>query len=148
MLNRSRPYLAAALVAAAAAFAVPASAEAHAMRGGMGGPGEARLLRGLDLTQEQRDQVFKIFHEQAPAMREGMNAARSAQQALREAAAAPGFDAARARELADAAGKAHADAAFQRAQTLNRVFAVLTPEQRQQLAERQQRRGEGHRRGH
>lgn len=38
----------------------------HQMRGGGEQRGGMGLLRGLDLTQEQRDQAFKIFHDQAP----------------------------------------------------------------------------------
>jgi periplasmic protein CpxP/Spy len=140
-----RPFLAATLIAATAAFALPAAADARPMHGG---GGEARMLRGLDLTQEQRDQAFKIFHEQAPALRERMNAVRTAQQELRKAAAAGQFDSARVRELADAAGKAHAEAAYMRAETMSRVAALLTPEQRAQLESRMERRGEGRHGGH
>lgn len=70
---RTHPYLAGLLVAGSLAFAVPGVAlaqpgahggamQAHQMRGGGMG-----MLRGLDLTEAQRDQVFKIFHDQAPA---------------------------------------------------------------------------------
>ena len=147
-MKLSNPFLASLLAAGSLAFAVPAAQaqpfehgramQAHQMRGGMG------MLRGLDLTEAQRDQVFKIFHDQAPAMRERMKAARSAQEELRKAASASSFDSARVRQLADAAGKAHADAAYARAETMSRVAAVLTPEQRaklQQLSERGPRRG-------
>jgi Spy/CpxP family protein refolding chaperone len=135
-LNR---YLAALLAASSVALALPA----HAHRGGMDGMqggGGARMLRGLDLTQEQRDQAFKIFHEQAPAFRERAQAARAAQEALRKAAVDPNADAGRLRQLADEVGKAHADTALMRAETFRRVAALLTPEQRQKL---EQHRGEG-----
>jgi Spy/CpxP family protein refolding chaperone len=118
---------------------------AHQMRGGgMDGRGGMGMLRGLDLTEAQRDQVFKIFHAEAPAMRERMKATRAAQEELRKASAAQSFDSARVRQLADAVGKAHADAAYARAETMSRVLAVLTPEQRTKLNER---REHGPRRG-
>src|SRR5688572_31482004 len=79
----------------------------HEMRGG----GE-RWLRGLDLTETQRDQVFKIFHEQEPLVREHAKAAREAILELRAAASSPNFDQARARALADAQAKASAEMAF------------------------------------
>lgn len=148
---RTHPYLAGLLVAGSLAFAVPGVAlaqpgahggamQAHQMRGGGMG-----MLRGLDLTEAQRDQVFKIFHDQAPAMRERMKAARATHDELRKATAAPNFDAARVRQLADAVGKAHADAAYARAETMSRVVALLTPEQRKKLEEF---RARGPRRGH
>jgi protein CpxP len=115
----------------------------HAVHGMRDGGGE-RWLRGLNLTQEQRDQVFKIFHEQAPVLRQHAQAAREAGRELRAAAASPNFDRARARELADAQAKAMAEVAFLRADAMSRVVAILTPEQRQKL---QERRGQRSQRG-
>ena len=145
------PYLAGLLVASSVAFALPAQAHRegpgpgamHEMHGGAGG---MRMLRRLDLTQEQRDQASKIFQEQAPALRERANAAREAHQGLRKATLDPNADAGRIRELADAAGRAHAEAAVLRAETMRRVVALLTPEQRtklEQARERQGHRGRG-----
>ena len=103
----------------------------HEMRGG----GE-RWLRGLDLTEAQRDQVFKIFHEQEPLLREHAKAARDASRELRAAATSPNFDRARARALAEAQAKASAEMAFLRADAMSRVVAILTPEQREKLQQR------------
>jgi Spy/CpxP family protein refolding chaperone len=145
-----KPLLASLLAAGSLAFAIPAAQaqpfehgramQAHQVRGGGMG-----MLRGLDLTEAQRDQVFKIFHDQAPAMRERMKATRAAHEELRKATTAQPFDSARVRQLADAVGKAHADAAYARAESMSRVAAVLTPEQRAKL---EQRREHGPRRGH
>jgi len=144
-----KPILASLLAAGSLALAIPAAQaqplehgramQARETRGGMG------MLRGLDLTEAQRDQVFRIFYDQAPAVRERMKAVRSAREDLRKAAAAPSFDSVRVRQLADAAGKAQADAAYARAETMSRVLAVLTPEQRTRLEQRSER---GPRRGH
>ena len=90
----------------------------------------------LGLTEAQRDQMFKIHHEQAPALHEARKALRQAHEELHKAAAAAPFDAARVRQLAEAEGKAVADMAFLRAQTMSRVREVLTPEQRSKLDER------------
>lgn len=151
MNRRLNPYLAGLLVASSLALAIPPAAqahsarfggaEAHEMRGDMRGGG-LRFLRRLDLTEAQRDQAFKIFHEQAPAVRERMQVARTAQQELRKAAISPSFDAARARELADAAAKARADIAFMRAEGMSKVIALLTPEQRAKLEASRERRRE------
>jgi len=70
---------------------------------------------------------------QAPATREQMKLVHRAHEALRKAALAPGFDRALARSLADAEAKALADMAMMRAETLSRVAALLTPEQRDRL---------------
>ena len=107
----------------------------HQMRGGMG------LLRDLDLTKEQRDQVFKIFHDQAPALRERAQAAREAREELRKLALAPGFDGAKARPLADTAARAQADIAVMRAEGMSKVVALLTPEQRAKLEQARERGG-------
>jgi Spy/CpxP family protein refolding chaperone len=121
------------------AFALPDAAQADpGMRGQREG---AHFMRGLDLTQEQRDQVFKIFHDQAPALRERAQAARDARQELRKLSLAPGFDGAKARQLADAAAKAQADVAVMRAESMSKVVALLTPEQRAKLEQGRERRG-------
>jgi Spy/CpxP family protein refolding chaperone len=135
-LNR---YLAGLLVASSVALALPV--QAH--RGGydaQGRPGSLRMLRGLDLTPQQREQASGIFKEQAPAFRERANAARAAHQALRQATLA-GNDSGQLRQLADAAGRAHAEAALLRAETMRRVVGLLTPEQRHKLEQARTRRG-------
>jgi len=145
-LNR---YLAGLLIASSVAFAVPAQAHRQGPGGESRQHGGVGMLRGLDLTQAQRDQVFRIFHDQAPAARERAKASREARLALRKAAADPNADGNRIRQLADAAGKAHAEAAVARVNTHRQVLAVLTPEQRSKLEQARERRGhDGHRRQH
>lgn len=148
MTRSLNPYLAALLAAGSLALAAPTlnaqpadrAGHMHHMRGDHHRGDGMRFMRRLDLTEAQRDQVKTIFQEQAPAVRERMEAARKAQQELRTMALSPNFDSNRARELADAAAKAHADAAVLRAEGMSRVFALLTPEQRQKLEERRERR--------
>jgi Spy/CpxP family protein refolding chaperone len=120
-------YLAGLLAAASLALALPA--QAHSRGPGHGEPG-ARMFRHLDLTAAQREQVSKIFQEQAPAFKERVQADRAAHDALRKAAIDPGAD---IRPLADAAGKAHAEVAVLRAETMRKVIPLLTPEQRTKL---------------
>src|SRR3989449_9385351 len=65
----------------------PLAAEAQPMPGGMGRGGHPMMqLRALNLSEAQQDQVFKIFHEQAPAMREQMKQVRRARTELRQVA--------------------------------------------------------------
>ena len=129
-------YLAGLLAATSLALALPASAHSRGPGHDMhGGPG---MFRGLDLTAEQREQVSKIFKEQAPAFKERIQADRAAQAALRKAAIDPNAD---IRPLADAAGKAHAEVAVLRAETMRKVIPLLTPEQRSKLEQAPARGG-------
>jgi Spy/CpxP family protein refolding chaperone len=100
-----------------------------------------RALRGLDLTDTQREQVRAILRGQAGSLQERMQAARSAREELRALALSPNFDSGRARDFADAAAKAQADIAVMRAESMSKVVALLTPEQRARLEQRRQRRG-------
>ncbi|QLQ24017.1 MAG: Spy/CpxP family protein refolding chaperone [Dechloromonas sp.] len=114
---------------------------------GMGGGMMPLHLRGLNLSEPQRDKIFEIMHTQAPAMRDKAKAWRKAHDELRALAAVPDFSDAKARSLADAAAKAMAEMTLARARAEHQVFAVLTPEQRKQLAEMkpsdEPRRGRG-----
>jgi Spy/CpxP family protein refolding chaperone len=122
-----------ALALAGAAFAQPMERPGPMpMRSGHGGMHGDRL-RHLGLTEAQRDQIFKIRHDQAPQMREHMKAVRRAHEELRQAAKATPFDRDRARQLADAEAKAIAQIAFMRVETMSRVRAVLTDAQRAKL---------------
>ena len=142
-MNRiTRQHLAAFLVASSTALGLVPAASAQEPRMGMGHHGGRMMqLRGLDLSDAQRDQVFKIFHEQAPAAHEQMKQVHSARQELMKLAAADRFDEARARQAADVQAKALSALALARAQTMHRVREILTPEQRQRLDERMERRG-------
>lgn len=82
---------------------------------GMGGGMMPLHLRGLNLSEPQRDKIFEIMHAQAPAMRDKAKAWRNAEDELR----AP----------------AMAEMTLTRAKAERQLFEVLTREQRKQLAE-------------
>lgn len=115
-----------------------------------------KALRNLDLTQEQKDQIFKIRHDQKASEYEQKKAVRTAAKDLRESSKAEPFDAAKAKSAADALGQAQAQLALQRAETRAKISAVLTPEQRQKMADAHQarmdgkaaQRSKGHKAGH
>ena len=105
------------LVAASVALAVPLTAVAFqghpgghhgcgdfAMQGGPGMGGEMMPphLRGLNLTEAQRDKIFEIMHAQAPVMRDKAKALRKAEEDLRALTAAADYSDAKAKSLADA----------------------------------------------
>lgn len=154
----SSPTLKRFLAAAALALAVPLAVSAapgpqgdcagmesrgpHGKRaGGMdrmaqGGPeSPLHALRGVNLSEAQRDKVFEIMHAQAPAMRERAKAELKANEELRKLAAAPDYSEAKARALSEAIGKAAAEAALARVKVDRQIADALTPEQRKQLAE-------------
>lgn len=94
-----------------------------------------QALRGVNLSEAQRDKVFEIMHAQAPAMRERAKAEQKANEELRKLAAAPDYSEAKARALSEAIGKAAAESALARVKVDRQIADVLTPEQRKQLAE-------------
>jgi len=135
----------------------PAMAGRHnGMRGGhegmMGGrhhgmmDGE-RMLRGLDLTEEQRDKIFELRHEQAPQLRSKWKEVRSAHRALRELAWSGDYSDDKAQQLAGQAAQAMADIETMRAKLEAGIYGVLDDAQRATMNERremmQQRRMEG-----
>ncbi|MGB6242708.1 MAG: periplasmic heavy metal sensor [Castellaniella sp.] len=99
-----------------------------------------RWLRGLDLSQAQQDQIFKIRHDQEQAVYDQKKAVKAAASTLRDLSQTDTFDQAKAKQAADALGQAQGQLALLRAQSMAQVRAVLTPEQRQKLAERHQRK--------
>ena len=129
--------LAAFLLAAGMAFGIAEAAPGHFQRHDV----PTMQLRRLELTEAQRDQVFKIYHAQAPAFHEQMKQLRQSRATLREAAASDRYDAGKAQAAADAQGKAVAQLALLRVQTAQQVRAILTPEQRAKLDEMRSHRG-------
>jgi Spy/CpxP family protein refolding chaperone len=97
------------------------------------------IPHGVDLTEAQRDKLFELRHAQEPILREKAKAAAKAQMELRHLVHMDSFDAARARALADAHGKAMADIAMMHAQFESQALAMLAPERRKQIDERQAR---------
>ena len=142
-MSLRKTHLAAFLLASSMAFGIAEAAPGHFQRH----DGPAMQLRRLDLSEAQRDQVFKIYHAQAPAFHEQMKQLRESRKVLREAASSDSYDAARAKAAADTQGKAVAQLALLRVQTAQQVRAVLTPEQRAKLDEMRSHRGHREPRG-
>lgn len=111
----------------------------HHGHDGWGSP----MLRKLNLTQAQQDQIFKIRHDQAPAFYDQHKALKLAAKSLREVTTADTFDQAKAQQAANAVGAAESQLALLRAETQAQIRAVLTPEQRQKLAQRWEKHHKG-----
>jgi Spy/CpxP family protein refolding chaperone len=95
------------------------------------------FLHGLELTEAQQDKVFTILYAEIPYLREQGKAARKAHEALRALTQSAQYDDARAAALAQAGAQAMANITLQHVRTEQKLLALLTPEQRKQLAEHQ-----------
>ena len=130
-------FLAASSLALGAAHAAPGDFHGRGHREA----GPMMQLRSLGLSQAQRDQLFKIFYDQMPAMREQMKQLRQARTELTQAATGERYDEQAVRAAAEAQGRAVTQLALLRAQSMQKVNGVLTPEQRAKLKERMERHG-------
>jgi Spy/CpxP family protein refolding chaperone len=98
-------------------------------------PNTPPFLHGLNLTEAQRDQIFKIMHNQAPVLREKTKEARKAHTELRALSFSDKYDEARAKALAESGARAMAEIAEMRAAGANRIYLLLSPEQRKKAEE-------------
>src|SRR2546430_17475593 len=113
MTRHSNPHVRRFLIASSLAFGLGSGALAQSedRPGPMPshGMGMHRMLRHLDLSDAQHDQVLKIFHDQSPAMHERMKAMRPARKDLETLALASAFYRERARATADTETKPISD---------------------------------------
>lgn len=113
----------------------------HAGRGARGGGPLGDLgLRGLELSDAQRDQVKAIMDARRGEMTDAAQKLRDAHQALAAAAEGTTVDEAAIRARSAALANALAEQAIVRARVRADVHGVLTAEQLQQLRERAESR--------
>ena len=106
---------------------------------GFGGPGEFGPLTGLNLTDDQKDQVRKIhesFAESTKALQEQMRALHDQRESADPMSG--NFDEAAFRAAAEARAKIQIELEVQHAKMMSQVASILTVEQKAQLAERRQ----------
>jgi periplasmic protein CpxP/Spy len=105
-------------------------------RGGHGG--FVPFLRDLNLSDAQKTQVKQLadsFEESTKALRERLDAQRESEMdGLKDGA----FDEAAVRAAAQERASAHVEMEVARARMMSQVYALLTTEQKAQLAERRQ----------
>lgn len=94
-----------------------------------------RMLRRLDLSEEQKEQVARIVNERRSDAQVDRAALRKNHKALHELATSSAYDPQRVRALAETQAQLMADKIVARTDTFRRVYQVLTPEQQAQLAE-------------
>ena len=95
------------------------------------------FLRGLELSDEQRDRIFEIRHAMAPKMREQAKVLREARGEFSKLALSSDYDEAKVQALAERNAKAISEMAQLRARSMNEIYKVLTPEQQAKVHERQ-----------
>lgn len=118
------------------------------MQGGHGPHGHKGMrgemfpgLRALDLSAEQRTKIFEITQAHREAVFKNREQLRETREALREAALAEPYDAKAVRRIADRQAKIQADMLVERTETMHKITAVLTPEQREEFKKLQSMRG-------
>jgi protein CpxP len=110
-------------------------------RGGMrGGFGGMLPLRGIDLTDAQRDQVRSIMESHQAEFEQVRTKLREGHRALASASNGQTVDEAAIRAASTTLAAAMADEAILRAKVRSEVFGILTAEQQQKLQERQAER--------
>ncbi len=106
------------------------------------GPRDGMMFRDLNLSDEQKAQIKKIMDTAAAGDRE----LHEKMRALHDSEPAPftaAFDEAAVRAAAEARAKIDVELQVSRARTMSQVAAILTEEQRAQLAARRPSRPEG-----
>ncbi|AHG20078.1 LTXXQ motif protein family protein [Chania multitudinisentens RB-25] len=124
------------------AFAADSVAEPRTDRAPMkmmhhDGPGKRGPFAGLNLTEQQRQQVRDIMKEAHQKRGSEENTER---QALHNQIASDSFDEAKAKVHIDAISKAQAEHMLERAKAENKIYNLLTPEQQKQYNENYQKR--------
>ncbi len=109
------------------------------MMSGRHGQGD-RFLRGLNLSDQQRDRIFEIRHAAEPKMREQAKALRETRDEFAKLALSSDYDEAKVKTLADRNAQAISEMAQLRARNMNEIYKVLTPEQQAKVQERMSRR--------
>lgn len=108
----------------------------HGMGPGMGHRmGHGAMLARLGLDEAQQDKLFALRHDMEPQQRTLRKQAMKAHQALAQLGRSGQFSEAQAKPLADSLAQAEAGLALMRARFESQVFAILTPQQRERLAQ-------------
>jgi periplasmic protein CpxP/Spy len=110
---------------------------------GMQGHGKPPFLHGIALTNEQDDKIFALTHAEAPKMRDHFKQRHQVKQELMQLSHAPTFDEGKANQLADKLASLTREGAINHARLDSKVFALLTPEQREQALKNKARFKEG-----
>jgi protein CpxP len=115
----------------------------HHMHGGpMGGRMLERMLDGVNASTEQRTRIRELMKAASDDVRQQREASRGLREQLMTLFAQPTVDARAVETLRQQMVQQHDQSSRRWTQALLDASAVLTPEQRQQLAERMKQRRE------
>lgn len=107
-------------------------------RGPMGGPG--LMLRGLNLTETQQQQVREIREQHREAVQKASQRVREAMQAQRKAIQAIPLNEGEIRATTFALAEAQTEEAVQQARIQSEIWSVLTAAQQEDVRKRQAER--------
>ena len=123
------------LTIGAAVLLVAAAAIAEG-RHGYGGPGGFRhMLKQLDLTSEQQDQVKAIWAKEKPALQPLMQQLRQNHSAMSALEASGPFDEAKTRALATQNSQTMIELQVEHARIKSEIMQILTADQKAKLAQ-------------
>jgi len=100
---------------------------------------ERALLRGLQLTDDQRKQLRDLAQKRQAANRDLNTRLREARQGMRQAQMTDTLDEGAIRRHASEMAEAEAELAIARSRARTEMMSVLTPEQQKTAQERRQR---------
>ncbi len=112
----------------------------HGMKGHHGGERHGRkadFLKGLNLTEAQQDKIFEIKYALEPAKRTYHKEIRKLRGQQRELELASTYDSGKMKKLIEQETKLTAEHRLSMADARNKMYQVLTDEQRKQVADRQ-----------
>lgn len=112
-----------------------AGREGFHREGAPGGLLNPRLMKALDLSQAQRDELKKLAETDRDARRSQHEELMASRKALRDLVAGNAYTDAKAKDLASRIASQESARILARAEQAHRMMQVLTPEQRGKLAE-------------
>ena len=106
------------------------------------GPHGSFFLAGLDLTDAQREQIWKLHYADEPAMHQNFETLMKSRKALHELTLSADYSDAKAQQLVQQQTQAQANLELSRIKTQRAVYALLTPDQQQKVQARINERAE------
>lgn len=101
------------------------------------GPHDGNMFQGLNLTPQQREQMRDIMQQlRKDSPRPDMENSRTMHQLI----IAENFDEAQVKAQIDASAKAHAERTLERMRAQNKMYNLLTPEQKKEFTTRYEQR--------
>jgi Spy/CpxP family protein refolding chaperone len=112
---------------------------------GVGGPGDmsSRMFRGLDLSDEQKDDIRAITDAAKPELGQLMGELREKQHALNEIVKSGAVDDSQLQSLSDEIGQSTAALSYQQARLQAGIYSVLTEDQLDQLNQQRESMRDG-----